>query len=394
MAAHAAFGRLPGVDRPALATIIPTRQRPAVLLDCGATVECRPQHLVQFALMGSAYARVALGLRVAAGRPAVGRRGREQGQRADARGAPAAQGRAGQFHRQRRGARRLRRRRRRDRLRRLHRQRHAEDQRGAGRDGRDAAARRAVGDLRRRGSATCCRGRRSAASAAASTTRSSAARRSLGLNGLCIVGHGRSSSKAVRNAVPWPRGSPNISWLTRLAPRRSRWRAGLRTRHHHDCVRVSGTGRAAGRHGPLAGRRSSESAATTFAEADAALGEPLSALCFEGPDDRLQLTENTQPAILAVSVAACRLVESRGVRAAFAAGHSLGEYSAHVAAGTLSFADALSTVRRRGQLHAGGGAGRRGRDGRASSGSTRTASRRPACQMPRDGAGRSCRRPT
>jgi glycerol-3-phosphate acyltransferase PlsX len=61
MAAHAVFGRLPGVDRPALATIIPTRRRPAVLLDSGATVECRPQHLVQFAIMGAAYARVALG---------------------------------------------------------------------------------------------------------------------------------------------------------------------------------------------------------------------------------------------------------------------------------------------------------------------------------------------
>ena len=61
MAAHAAFRRLPGVDRPALATIIPTRRRPAVLLDSGATVECRPQHLVQFAVMGAAYARIALG---------------------------------------------------------------------------------------------------------------------------------------------------------------------------------------------------------------------------------------------------------------------------------------------------------------------------------------------
>ena len=64
MAAHAAFGRLPGVERPALATIIPTRTRPAVLLDSGATVECRPQHLVQFAIMGVAYARVALGCEV------------------------------------------------------------------------------------------------------------------------------------------------------------------------------------------------------------------------------------------------------------------------------------------------------------------------------------------
>ena len=87
----------------------------------------------------------------------------------------------------------------------------------------------------------------------------------------------------------------------------------------------------------------------TFAEADAALGEPLSALCFDGPEDRLLLTENTQPAILAMSTAVCRLVESEGVHPAFAAGHSLGEYSAHVAAGTLSFADALRTVRRRGR---------------------------------------------
>jgi [acyl-carrier-protein] S-malonyltransferase len=87
----------------------------------------------------------------------------------------------------------------------------------------------------------------------------------------------------------------------------------------------------------------------TFAEADAALGEPLSRLCFDGPDDRLMLTENTQPAILAMSTAVARLVRSRGIDASFAAGHSLGEYSAHVAAGTISFADALRTVRRRGQ---------------------------------------------
>jgi phosphate acyltransferase len=64
MAAHGAFGRLGGVDRPAIATIIPTRRRPAVLLDSGATVECRPQHLVQFAVMGAAFARVALGCAV------------------------------------------------------------------------------------------------------------------------------------------------------------------------------------------------------------------------------------------------------------------------------------------------------------------------------------------
>jgi [acyl-carrier-protein] S-malonyltransferase len=87
----------------------------------------------------------------------------------------------------------------------------------------------------------------------------------------------------------------------------------------------------------------------TLAEADAALGEPLSTLCFEGPDDKLMLTENAQPAILAISTAVARLAVSRGIEPAFAAGHSLGEYSAHVAAGTLSFADALRTVKRRGR---------------------------------------------
>ena len=86
-----------------------------------------------------------------------------------------------------------------------------------------------------------------------------------------------------------------------------------------------------------------------FAEADVALGEPLSALCFEGPEDLLTLTENTQPAILAVSIAAYRLLASRGIAPRFVAGHSLGEYSANVAAGTFSFGDALRIVRRRGR---------------------------------------------
>jgi [acyl-carrier-protein] S-malonyltransferase len=89
--------------------------------------------------------------------------------------------------------------------------------------------------------------------------------------------------------------------------------------------------------------------AQTFAEADAALGESLSRLCFEGPEDKLTLTENTQPAILATSIAAYRLLASKGITPAFVAGDSLGEYSANVAAGTFAFADALQTVRRRGQ---------------------------------------------
>ena len=89
-------------------------------------------------------------------------------------------------------------------------------------------------------------------------------------------------------------------------------------------------------------------AAETFAEADAALGFPLSKLCFEGPEETLRLTENTQPAIMAVSVAAARVLAAHGVEPALAAGHSLGEWSAHVIAGTLSFADALRAVKARG----------------------------------------------
>ena len=89
-------------------------------------------------------------------------------------------------------------------------------------------------------------------------------------------------------------------------------------------------------------------AAQTFAEADEALGFALSKLIFEGPEEDLKLTENTQPAIMTVSVAAWRVLAGRGVHPALAAGHSLGEWSAHVAAGTLSFANALRAVKARG----------------------------------------------
>jgi [acyl-carrier-protein] S-malonyltransferase len=90
-------------------------------------------------------------------------------------------------------------------------------------------------------------------------------------------------------------------------------------------------------------------AAQTFAEADQALGFPLSRLCFEGPEEDLRLTENTQPAILTVSVAAWRVLAEAGVEPALAAGHSLGEWSAHVAAGAFSFADAVRAVKARGR---------------------------------------------
>jgi [acyl-carrier-protein] S-malonyltransferase len=87
----------------------------------------------------------------------------------------------------------------------------------------------------------------------------------------------------------------------------------------------------------------------TFEEADDVLEYSLSQLCFEGPEDRLRLTEITQPAILTTSIAALRVLETRVPKPCFLAGHSLGEYSAHVASGTFSFADALRAVRNRGK---------------------------------------------
>ena len=100
------------------------------------------------------------------------------------------------------------------------------------------------------------------------------------------------------------------------------------------------------------GREISETFSTAraaFDEADAALDFPISRLCFEGPDENLKLTENTQPAILATSTALFRVLEKKGIRPDFVAGHSLGEYSALVAAGALKLGEAAALVRRRGR---------------------------------------------
>lgn len=86
-----------------------------------------------------------------------------------------------------------------------------------------------------------------------------------------------------------------------------------------------------------------------FEQADETLGFPLSKLCFEGPEEELKLTENTQPAILTVSIAAWTVLRAKGVRPDYVAGHSLGEYSALVAAGSIRFEDALRLVRKRGR---------------------------------------------
>lgn len=86
-----------------------------------------------------------------------------------------------------------------------------------------------------------------------------------------------------------------------------------------------------------------------FAEADDALGFSISRLCFEGPDDELKRTENTQPALVTMSIAACRVLAAEGFKPDYVAGHSLGEYSALVAAGSLDFADAVRLVKKRGR---------------------------------------------
>ena len=91
-------------------------------------------------------------------------------------------------------------------------------------------------------------------------------------------------------------------------------------------------------------------ARAAFEEADHALGFPISRICFEGTEEELKLTANTQPAVVAVSVAALRALASNGVAPAYVAGHSLGEYSALVAAGSLEFADAVRVVHQRGQF--------------------------------------------
>ncbi|MBI3208274.1 MAG: ACP S-malonyltransferase [Candidatus Solibacter usitatus] len=91
------------------------------------------------------------------------------------------------------------------------------------------------------------------------------------------------------------------------------------------------------------------SARRVFEEADEALGEDFSKLCWEGPEEELKRTENTQPAMLTASVAAWRVVEEKGLRPDYVAGHSLGEYSALVAAGSLDFSTAVQLVRKRGQ---------------------------------------------
>ena len=357
VAAHSAFGMLPGVDRPALAVTIPTRRHPAILLDVGASVECRPQHLLQFAVMGSVYARVSLGL----ASPRVGllsigeeeTKGNELTREAHRLLKASSLGFIGNV------------------------------------EARDVYSGEAdvivcdgfTGNVALKISEGLVDTVEALLSEELSSTftlrvGSLLTRRALrhfrrrvdyseyggapllGVAGVAIVGHGRSSALAVRNAVAM---AHRFAADRFIEARRARYRHGdglapvIAFIFPGQGSQKVGMGKALAEAFPIC--------RDTFAEADEALGEPLSRLIFEGPEDQLTLTENTQPAILAVSTAACRLLESRGITPAFVAGHSLGEYSANVAAGTFEFRRRAADGSAPRPLHAGSRAGRRRRDG-------------------------------
>ena len=226
----------------------------------------------------------------------------------------------------------------------------------------------------------------------ASTPPSTAARRCSGVKGCCVIGHGSSNAVAIKHgiraAAEFFTSGVNERIEAELRALGARARS-ARPRRQAARVSVAFVFPGQGSQKVGMGRALAEAfpeSRAVFDEADAALGFAALELCFEGPEDELQLTANTQPAILAASVAALRALEARGrARRTGWPGHSLGEYSALVAAGRLSLADAVRRGAAARPVHAGGGAGRARAPWRRSSASTSAADRGG---LPRGGPGR------
>ena len=321
IAAKMVIGTIPGVDRPALAAVLPNASGRTVLLDVGANVDTKPAHLRQFAVMGHFYAQEVIGIRAPADRPDVDRRGGEQGHRLDPRGLQGAQEDRAQLRRQRRGARRVQRLGRRHRLRRLRRQRRPEERRGPGRAHRPMLREELSRTLAHQGRLPARQARLRPPPRSAPTTASTAPRRSW------VSTAAASSATGARTPAPsrTPSGGRSSSRppSARQDPRQGRRAAqpgGAPARPRPDRRRSPprdaaqpraiafvfpgqgsqkvGMGRAWADAFPAARR--------AFEEADEALGYPALPALLGGAGGGAGLTANTQPALLATSIAIFR----------------------------------------------------------------------------------------